>query len=467
MKLSHNKLPNSRIHSDDVTMSEQILGYCIGPCLSFMVISALSGTYLSQFYTDVLGISGAILVWIPLLSKILSAFTGLLIGRMIDNTRTLQGKARPWILMAGPLLAISGYLLYCVPNASYQVQIVWIIISYNLFFSLTHCIYSLSHAMMIPLSTRNSSQRDRLSVLTTAATSMIPGLLVTIIMPLLVSRIGVGNAAQTHWLRIMGTLSILTIPAAILEYFFTVERVNSHIDPSVGKEPSISFLKQFHTCIRNKGWLTTMIFALTLTLCNHLSHSSMLYYSNWVLGNSIESGAFKQILVNMIGQAPMGFGVFLVWPAVRKYGKQQITKTGFAMAAFGCLLVFLARDNVIMVLTGLFIKSTGTLATYLTTSIIAEALDQVELQEGFRADGLTVSLRSISQTVLLGLSQSIVLAGIQFFGYITPESATQIIEQPESIQLFFRICFSFIPMMGYIVCFIIMHFKGKGTAFIL
>ena len=304
MKLSHNKLPNSRIHSDDVTMSEQILGYCIGPCLSFMVISALSGTYLSQFYTDVLGISGAILVWIPLLSKILSAFTGLLIGRMIDNTRTLQGKARPWILMAGPLLAISGYLLYCVPNASYQVQIVWIIISYNLFFSLTHCIYSLSHAMMIPLSTRNSSQRDRLSVLTTAATSMIPGLLVTIIMPLLVSRIGVGNAAQTHWLRIMGTLSILTIPAAILEYFFTVERVNSHIDPSVGKEPSISFLKQFHTCIRNKGWLTTMIFALTLTLCNHLSHSSMLYYSNWVLGNSIESGAFKQILVNMIGQAP-------------------------------------------------------------------------------------------------------------------------------------------------------------------
>lgn len=68
-------------------------------------------------------------------------------------------------------------------------------ISYNLFFSLAFSTYSLSHAMMVPLSTRDTKQRDSLAMLSSMAISMLPGALTTVVMPLLVRFIGVGEAA--------------------------------------------------------------------------------------------------------------------------------------------------------------------------------------------------------------------------------------------------------------------------------
>ena len=102
-----------------------------------------------------------------------------------------------------------------MPKSSYAVQLAWVIVSYNLFFGLAFNLYSLSHSLMVPLSTDDSKQRDSLAMLTSMATSLLPGMLTTIIMPLLVSFIGVGNGA---WLSVMGILSILASPATLLEY---------------------------------------------------------------------------------------------------------------------------------------------------------------------------------------------------------------------------------------------------------
>lgn len=213
-------LLQSRIQTEDTRKSEQWLGYFLGPCLVHMIYTGIAGTYLMQFYTDVLGLAGVILTMMPLIAKALSGVIGFFIGRIIDKTRTVQGKARPWILLSGPMLALCGFLLYAVPRASYSLQIAWVMVSYNLFFSLAFSVYSLSHAMMVPLSTRNTKQRDSLAMLSSMAISMLPGALTTVAMPLLVRQIGVGDAARGSWLTVMGILSVFAIPATLIEYFF-------------------------------------------------------------------------------------------------------------------------------------------------------------------------------------------------------------------------------------------------------
>ena len=456
MRKLSSKLLDSRIHSNDTQKSEQLLGYFVGPCLVYMVYNGIAGTYLTQFYTDVLGLAGGFLTMMPLISKIISGIASFIIGRMIDRTRTSQGKARPWILASGILLTVCGILLYTVPRASYGIQIAWVVISYNLFFGLAFAIYSLSHSLMVPLSTRNIQQRDTLAMLTSTGTSMIPGMLSTIIMPLLISKIGVGTDAQGFWITIMSILSILAIPATFIEYYFTIERVTAESDHS--KQETVSFGKQISACFRDKYWLLIILFTLILYLCNSLSTSSMLYYCNWVLGNSVESGAAKQILVNMIGQAPMGFGVAILWPLVRKFGKRKVTMVGFTIAAIGSLLVLLNAGNLTMVLACLFVKSTGAVPTYVMASLLAEALDHVEWKHGFRADGFSASVNSIIQTVVMGLGQTLLLAGINAFGYIAPESTVQIVAQPDAVQTFFSWCFAGIPMIGYGICAVIMIF---------
>lgn len=454
--LFDSKLLNSRIHGENTQKSEQIMGYFIGPCLVYMVYAGIAGTYLTQFYTDVLGLAGGFLTLMPLVSKIISGIASFLIGRMIDRTRTSQGKARPWILGSGILLTVCGILLYTVPKASYPVQIAWVVISYNLFFGLAFAVYSLSHSLMVPLSTRNTKHRDTLAMLTSTGTSMIPGMLSTIIMPLLISKIGVGPGVQGSWITIMGILSILAIPATLVEYYFTLERVTAESDS--GKQETVSFGKQITACFTDQYWVMIVVFTLLLHLCSSLSTSSLLYYCNWVLGNSVESGATKQILVNMIGQAPMGFGIVILWPLVRKFGKRKVTIAGFTIAAVGSLLVLLNADNLTLVLVCLFIKSIGAVPTYVTASLLAEALDHVEWKHGFRADGFSASINSIIQTVVMGLAQTLLLAGINAFGYIAPESTGQILNQTEAVRTFFIWCFAGLPMIGYTICAAIMFF---------
>lgn len=450
-----NRLPNSLIRSEDVTKSERILGYFVGPCLAYMAYNGLAGTYLTQFYTDVLGVAGVILTWMPLISKIISSIAGLLIGRIIDRTRSAQGKARPWILCSGILLTVCGFLLYAVPRASYSLQITWVVVSYNLFFSLAFSTYSLSHAMMVPLSTRDTRQRDSLAMLSSMAISMLPGALTTVVMPLLVRRIGVGDAARGSWLTVMGILSVFAIPATLIEYFFTKERVTAQI-ADTGRDTSFS--QQVRACFHNKYWLLVMGFTLILHICNSMSNSSMIYYCNWVLGDSVASGATKQLMVNIIGQGPMGYGIVILWPLVRKFGKKKVTIVGFTVAALGSLMVLLAGNRMGLVLAGLIIKSTGSLPTYVMTSYLAEVLDHVEQRDGIRADGFSASLNSMTQTIALGLCQTILLAGISALGYIPPESTVQIVAQPQAIVYFFRFCFALMPIIGYGGCAALISF---------
>jgi GPH family glycoside/pentoside/hexuronide:cation symporter len=421
-----------------------------------MMYTGVAGTYLTQFYTDVLGVAGAFLTMMPLVSKILTGIISIFIGRFIDRTHTVQGKARPWILGSGILLAVCGIALYAVPKASYEMQIVWIVISYNLFFSLAYSTYSLSHSLMVPLSTRDTKQRDSLAMLTSTGTAMIPGMLVTIIMPLLVKSIGVGSGAQGMWITVMGILSVIALPGTLMEYYFTKERVTSQL--SAEKVSEASFGKQVSACFRDKYWLMAIAFMLICHLCSALTSNSMLYYCNWVLGNSIDSGATKQILVNAIGQAPMGFGVVILWPLVRRFGKRKVSVIGFSIAALGTLAVLIAKDNLVVVLTALFIKSIGALPTYVMSAVLAEALDHVEQQSGFRADGFSASVNSIILTVVQGIGQTVLLAGIGAFGYITPESTAQIITQPDAVRGFFSWCFAGLPMIGYAICAMIMLF---------
>lgn len=451
-KIFSNRIFDSKVTSANTQKSEMWLGYFGGPCLVYLVYYAVAGSYLTQFYTDVLGLSGVFLTFMPLFSKIFDAFTNVVMGRIIDRTRTKQGKARPWILISGICMAAAGILLYTVPRSSYGVQIAWIIVSYNLFFAFAFTIYNMSHCLMVPLSTRNTKQRDGLAMLTSTGTTMLPGLMVTIILPIMINAFGVGEDSQGTWIMMMSIISIFMLPATIIEYYFTKERVTEEtITESGDNREDVSMLRQLKACCNDPYWLVIMGFTLVYQIFNFLSTNSMLYYCNWVLADSVDGGTALQVAVNAIGQAPLGLGVFALWPIVKKIGKRKVMMFGFGIGAIGSLIVLLASGNFILVLIGLFIKSIGALPTYVMMAMLAEALDHIEWQNGFRADGFSASVNTIIITVSAGIGQSIILGGISAFGYIAPTSNVEVITQPDAMKTFFAWCFVGIPMIGYVI----------------
>lgn len=454
------KFLDSRITSANTQKSEMWLGYFFGPCLLYMAYYSIAGTYLTQFYTDVLGVGGLFLTLVPAVSKVVDAITNIIMGRIIDRTRTKQGKARPWILVSGIAIAIAGSLLYMVPRASYAVQIVWIIVSYNLFFAFAFTIYNMSHALMVPLSTRDTKQRDGLAMLTSTGTTMLPGLLTTIVLPIMIRAFGVGADSQGTWISMMSILSILAIPATLMEYYFTKERVTDENIAEDGEDKAevVPFGKQVKACITDRYWLIIMGFFGLYQLFQFISTNSTLYYCNWVLSNSVDGGTALQVIVNAIGQAPLGLGIFILWPLVRKFGKRIVAQVGFAIGAVGSLMIMLNPGNIGFVLGGLVIKSFGLLPTYAVMAQIAESLDHIEWKNGFRADGFSASVYSILITVTAGIAQSVILGGISLFGYISPANTAEIINQPAAVQSFFTWCYAGIPMVGFVIGAILMTF---------
>ena len=455
---------DSRIKSANTTKAESWLGYFAGPALMFIVYICLGGSYLNQFYTDVLGLSGVFLTWMPAISKAVDAITNIIMGRIIDKTRTRHGKARPYLLLGGPLIILAAFLLYAVPKANPTVQMVWIVVSYNLFFAFAFTIYNMSHTLMVPLSTRNTKQRDTLALLTNAGVNMVPGFLVTIVMPIMINAFGVGKDSQGTWIAMMSVLSCFALPACLLEYYFTKERVTEDA-MAAGKDPKddvVAFKEQVKACFGNKYWRLIMGYALIWQLSTVLSTQSMLYYCNWVLARSVDGGTGLQVLVNVIGQAPLGIGVIVLWPLVGKFGKRRVTAIGLVIAVVGCalglLFSFAAEVNFTLILLALIIKSIGTVPTYVMAAQIAESLDHIEYSNKFRADGCSASIYSVIITVCTGIASSILLGGISALGYQAPVSTVQEITQTAGVRSFFTFCFFGTPLISAAVSAVIMLF---------
>ena len=412
-------LLNSRVKSDDVKASEKWLGYLLGPS-GALLLNAVLATYLNVYYTDVLKLTtiwgGAFLTVFPIISKIIDAITNVIMGYIIDHTKTAQGKARPWLLLSAPLLLISGILLFVVPQGNQTVQIIWVMLSYNLFYSFAYTIYNMSHNLMVPLSTRNTEQRGGLSVFNQISTIMMSGILVALVFPMLIMpQLGVD---KSKWIVTMSILSCLALPLTLMEYYFTKERVTlEDIDkPQEEKIPYKNLLKAIFT---DKYMVLILLYFLIYTVGAQFKNLGLVYFCNYVLGTYNDGKT--QTMLSVIGGIPMGLGIFFVWPLAKKFGKRNLTLAGFVLYSLGSALCWICPTNMVVVLIGQFIKNIGGLpCSYVFMALFADVLDHLEWKHNFRCDGIAMSIYNIIAVTSVGIVTGLFNMLLSKSGYVAP-----------------------------------------------
>lgn len=418
-KILSGRIFDSRVHSGNVTGKEKWLGYLLGPC-GALLLNAVLATYLNVYYTDVLHLTtvwgGLFLVVFPLVSKVIDAVTNVVMGYIIDRTRTKQGKARPWLLLSAPLLFITGLLLFTVPDAGETVQVIWVMLSYNLFYSFAYTIFNMSHNLMVPLSTRNTLQRGGLSVFNQIATIMMSGILVALVFPMVIRPLM--GVDQVNWIVVMGILSALALPLTLLEYYFTKERVTE--EQSGGEERKIPFLTQLKIVLTDRYMIVMFVYFLIYTFASSLKNLGLVYYCDNVLGTY--NDGITQTLVSVLGGIPMGIGIFAVWPLAKKLGKRNLTLLGFLLYAAGSGICWAAPENLVVVLIGQFIKNIGGLpCAYVFMALFADGLDHIEWKSGIRCDGTAMSVYNIIAVAIVGVATSVFNAMLSAGGYVAPE----------------------------------------------
>lgn len=451
---------DSRIHSANTENKEKWLGYFVGP-MGAAFLNATLMSYLNMFYTDVLDLgnayvwSAAFLTLFPVISKIVDAITNIIMGQMIDRTKTRQGKARPWILISAPFVSIFYILLFLIPKQHSIVQFVLVALSYNIFYAFALTIYNMSHMLMVPLSTSNVRQRDGLTLFANMGTSMIPGTIVSLLFPaVLLPLLG---ADYNKWVMTMTIMGVVALPLMLVEYFYTKERV-TEAAVNAGEEQKTPLREQFQICISSKYWIMLIIFVFIYMLMSNVNAMSIPYFCNWVLGTY--NDGVTQMILSAVGKFPLGVGVFFLWPLVKKFGKRKVMIVGFFIAAAAEAFCWMFSHSLVMMLVGSFIYAIGFLPSYVYNALMADTLDYIECEKRVRVDGLTASILTIVGTVSTGLGQGFFNMGLTTNGYEAPYFVRDGVYNVQNVatQNFISFAYIGIPMISLMILAIIMIF---------
>lgn len=407
----------SRVRSANVKVPEALLGYLVGPFCG-MLANCLFGSFLVEYFRSVLfegntsaGVNTFLTIF-PILSAILIVAGNLVAGQIIERTRTRAGKARPWILLSAVTVAVASVLMFIrIPNTGDVFKMVWLAVAYNLFYAVAFPLYNTANSAMVPVSTRNGKQRGLLASFVNMATLGGAGA-GSIVMPVVLGLLaGIfpldGNSSIPNangYLVLFIVIAVITFLGCLVQYYFTRERVTEEtmaqeaIKQQVNeqkKTSSLSMGKQAKALFSDKFFIVVIIFYFLYQMAGGIKNGSMQSFT-LALGESwgIDAGWAMSIL-GIVGAVPMAVAILFVSPLCNKFGKQIVVLIGMAVGAAGGVLAGIFYDNFIVVAIGVAIKCLGSApAGYMILAMIADVLDHGEAKNGFRCDGLAMSIYS-------------------------------------------------------------------------
>ena len=458
-ELLSSRIFDSRVPEEKITGKEKIFGFFMGP-IAVMVMNAILSNYLNVYYTDVLKISaiwgGVFIALFPIVAKVLDVLTFIYMGLVVDRTKSRQGKARPWILFAAPLMFVCMILLFVVPKGNDNLTTIWIFISYTVFYAIAYTMYSTAHTLMVPLATQSEEERRSLSTIANTP-AMAAGTLVAILFPcIIVPLLGV---SESRWVMTAVIIAVFSFPMMLLEFFFTRERVNT----TAAVPQKVSLLNQLRCCVKSRSWVVLMVYLIILNLVNQLFSTATFYYCNWVLGSY--NDGHTQALFYALGQAPLGIGVLLCNPVCKKFGRRNALLGGMVVSVIGVALCLLNPRNLVLVLAGQFIRTVGLIpSTYMVSGLLGDALDDVERVSGERCDGFSSSVFNCIITISGGIALCAFNFGISHLGYQAPTDDL-IPVQSDTIQSFLIFCVIGIQLIAYPVIGVLTRFFPKDKSF--
>lgn len=456
-------LTGTRIKSNDVKMPEMLIGYFIGP-FGALLASGIFTSILQNYFTDVLKLNLAFLTTLQLVSTIFIVAANLIVGQLIERTRTMAGKARPWILLSAFTLSVASVLMFIVPFEG-TAKMVWIAIAYNLFYAVAYPIYNTANSTLIPVSTRNSQQRGALASFTNVAGLGVMGA-GSMVFPILVSF--ALKEDQHLWFIAMLAVAIFSALTIFLQFQFTRERVTEEQMEGSGvkeeKAKTASLREQLAAVAGEKMWWIVMLFYLGFQWSGAMKNGSMTYFCKWALDNTFFGNAdawgASQSLLSIMGAVPMAVAAVFIVPLCNKFGKRIVCMIGMIIGAAGGIIAILGNGQIIPVAVGVALKCLGSApACYMILAMLADVIDHIEFKKNIRTDGLTMSIYSSIMVAGTPVCNSIFSAILNASGYDqAADIALGTAAQTLGVQTAISAGYIWVETIAYILCAILVFF---------
>jgi len=438
--------------SSTATAQQQSIRDAAAPHLSFRTIAGygagdagcniafqMTGLFLLIFYTDVVGISPVHAGSIFLFVKVWDAFADIFAGRMVDRTMTRWGKFRPFLLWYSVPLLAANLLCFWIPVDSYNMKLVWAVVSYALM-GLLYSLVNIPFGSLAGAMSQNPVDRSRL------ASARMVGSGATILLLSLVLAPQIKAADNLAATFLVTAIAFLVVGTALFMTTFLTSRETVYREVE-----KVSLRDTLRTVRQNKPLLRLCASSFFYLTGQNVVSAMGIYIANHALAQYAGAGNWLASVVTIITTGavlyvgPIGPGV------TRKLGK----KTGFmgacAIAIVGGV-IFGLSSNLLLSLFALFLIGFGmALLNTMTWALEADTVEYGELQTGIRTEGATYAAFSFTRKVGQAVGAAIASYALAFIGY---DGAREV--QPQSVLDGMTTAVAVLPATFFLIALLIM-----------
>lgn len=423
------------------------IGYGLGDfgCnMSFAFIN----NYLMVFYVTCMGIKAKHFAVIILLAKIFDAINDPIIGGICDASKPgKDGKFKPWIKWASLPLLVSSILMFIyAPNAPYALKIAMCLGLYCVW-SVAYTSVNVPYGSMQSVITTQSDERSSLSTWRSVG-AMLAQIPVMVLLPKLVYDSKTSNPRGNVFIYIVGVMGLIGFVSFILLRKLTTERV----EPTVNNEQKFNYFKTLASFFKNKPMMGVTIssvayLALMMTVTNSMQYVFMCYFKNTKIIP----------IATIIAGLPIGLGIVITKPLLKKFTKKQLCTYPFAISAVAAgIATFVRFDNPYVWIAFIGISMFGT-CFYLTLmwALVADCIDYQEEKTGRREEGSIYATYSLFRKIAQGVGASIIALSLDLTGYSEKLDA---LSQAEGVPEKIYTMTGALPLIGALICLFSMHF---------
>lgn len=402
-------------YAEKISLGEKIAVMLGG--MGGVPLFAVISSFLVYFYTNAIGVNAGAVGIIILVSKVFDGISDLLLGNIIDKTRTPKGVCRPWVLRISIFGAIGMLALFTVPNIGDTGKLIYIFLSYNISQTIIYTIMQLSLTSLPTYMTRDTVQQTGLFVWSSIGQSIMT----IIISGITLNIVQVLGGDQKAWILASAIYAVLSAIFIFITGSVCKERVNP--DELVGeKEAKVPFLTVLKSILQNKYWfmvLGIVIFGAGVYVASLQMHT---YYAQYVLGDVQLAGS-----LNMAYTMPLLIVGILLLPLSQRFGKKTIMLTGVAVQLLGCVIILFVPESLPVLMIATVMKSIGqSCAATMYMPMLGSSIEYGQWKTGVRSQAALMGANGAGQKIGQGLISAI-LGGIMgmagFDGMAAEQSA--------------------------------------------
>ena len=426
------------------------LGYMFGDFgndFTFILASMI----MMKFYTDVMGITPAMVGILMMVARFVDAFTDVTMGQIVDRSKpTKNGKFKPWLLrICGPVAVVS-FLIYgsWFADMPYMFKLVYMFVTYILWGSVFYTMINIPYGSMASAISPEPANRSALSTFRTLGSSSA-SLVIGVILPLIIyDKVEIdGVTAQVMnggKVTIAAAIcSICAILCYLLCYNMCTERVKVE-----QKTEKFDIVKLVKGLIHNKALIGIVVASICQLLVQLTASTLMGYVYPDYFGNTT-----VQAVSGILVMIPTFLLAAFVGKLSVKFGKKELAAAGsiFGAVIYAILFVLQTKNPWVFAILNAVAYCGLALFTLVCWAMITDVIDDTEVKTGTRSDGEIYSIYSFARKMGQAASSGVSGALLTAIGYQSATKAGEVVIQTEAVKQGIYNLNCLVPAIGFVL----------------